>query len=83
MNDLTRYLATHPHEDPRNFVGTRFDPVGATAYRQRLRAWKERNRSARRMRQPAAFPPAGPAAGSTLSPLGVAMHHWRYSLSRL
>lgn len=48
MNDLARYFTLHPLEDPGNFLGTCFDPAGATAYRLQLRAWQESNRRAHR-----------------------------------
>jgi hypothetical protein len=58
MNELSRYFAHHPLENPANYLGTDFDPTGAAAYRLRLRSWKEHHRA--QMRAPAT--PSGPSS---------------------
>ena len=42
MDQLKGYFARHPLENPANYRGTAFDPIGAARHRHDLRAWRER-----------------------------------------
>jgi hypothetical protein len=44
MDDLSGYYAQHPLENPANYLGTKFDPEGAAAYRESLQRWREARR---------------------------------------
>lgn len=84
MNELSRYFAHHPLENPANYLGTDFDPAGAAAYRLRLQTWQENYRA--RLHAVQERPqPSGPASAA---PLPGPMHtaspsHSRYSFNLL
>ncbi|WP_157634488.1 hypothetical protein [Variovorax sp. Root318D1] len=82
MNELSSYFASHPLENPANYLGTDFDPTGAAAYRLRLRSWKEGYREQMRASATSAGPSSRARRRGLVQPPAPSSHCW-YSFRRL
>jgi hypothetical protein len=83
MNELSRYFAHHPLENPANYLGTDFDPAGAAAYRLRLQTWQENYRERLHTVQERQ-PPGAASPGQRHGPMrATTPPHSRYSFNLL